>query len=351
LSVLTGATLNQLITTTASGFYCEAGDFYIDPWQPVPRAVVTHAHGDHTRRGCGAYLVSSEGETVFRVRLGDDAPIQTIPYGQKTSINGVSVSLHPAGHILGSAQVRVEHNGYVAVVSGDYKTEADRTCTPLEIVSCNHFVTEATFGLPIYHWQPQETVLAQINDWWRANAERGKSSIVYCYALGKAQRVLAGLDPSIGPILTHGATERLNEAYRAAGIDLPPTTYAINAKKSDAAGALVIAPLSARGSSWTSRFGPHASGFVSGWMRIRGARRQRAVDRGFILSDHADWEGLLATIAATGAERVGVTHGYVPVLTRWLQEQGIDAYGVQTRYTGERDDASDAEEAQMEPEA
>jgi putative mRNA 3-end processing factor len=343
--------LNQLITMTASGFYCEAGDFYIDPWQPVPRAVVTHAHGDHTRRGCGAYLVSAEGETVFRVRLGDDAPIQTIPYGEKTTINGVTVSLHPAGHILGSAQVRVEHNGYVAVVSGDYKTEADRTCTPLEIVRCNHFITEATFGLPIYHWQPQEVILNQINDWWRANAERGKSSIVYCYALGKAQRVLAGLDPSIGPILTHGATERLNEAYRAAGIDLPPTTYAINAKKSDAAGALVIAPLSARGSSWTNRFGPHASGFVSGWMRIRGARRQRAVDRGFILSDHADWEGLLATIAATGAERVGVTHGYVPVLTRWLQEQGIDAYGVQTRYTGERDDASDAEEAQMEPEA
>jgi putative mRNA 3-end processing factor len=338
--------MTPLLKLTSHGFYCERGDFYIDPWHPVPRAVVTHAHGDHCAWGSDSYLIAQEGEPVFRVRLGEQAALQPVAYGEIVSMNGVRVSLHPAGHILGSAQVRVEADGEVWVVSGDYKLEADLTCAPFELVQCHHFVTEATFGLPIYHWQPQQAIFDQIDNWWRMNANRGKATILYSYALGKAQRVIAGVDSSIGPILTHGSVERLNTAYRAAGIALPPTKYALAADKGDYRRALVIAPVSARGTSWVNRFGAHASGFASGWMRIRGARRQRAVDRGFVLSDHADWDGLISTVRATGAERVGVTHGYVPVLARWLQEQGHDAYGIETHYTGESDDASEAVDAE-----
>jgi putative mRNA 3-end processing factor len=333
-----------LLTTNSNGFYCAVGDFYIDPWRPVARAVITHAHADHYAWGCGSYLVAREGEQVFRARLGADAPLQTLPYGESTTINGVTVSFHPAGHILGSSQIRLEYGGEVWVISGDYKTEADRTCAPFEVVRCDHFITEATFGLPIYHWQPQSDVFTQINQWWRQNADEGRASILFCYALGKAQRVQAGVDATIGPILTHGATERINHAYRVSGIALPKTIYASAASKDDIKRALIIAPLSARGTSWTRRFGDHASGYASGWMRIRGARRRRAVDRGFVLSDHADWGALLQTIAATGAERVGVTHGYTAVVSRWLQEHGSDAYAIETHYGGENDDAAEVPE-------
>jgi putative mRNA 3-end processing factor len=335
---------HDLVTLTEHGLYCPVGDFYIDPWRPVTRALVTHAHGDHCVWGCGSYLVARAGETVFRVRLGDQAVIQTVAYGEITTVNGVRISFHPSGHILGSAQIRLEHQGQILVVSGDYKVQADATCAPFEIVPCHHFITEATFGLPIYHWQPSEFVFQQMNGWWAANAENGKASILYCYALGKAQRILSGVDASIGSILTHGAVERLNQAYRQAGVNLPATQYAMAADKTLFRRALVIAPISARGTTWVRRFGTHASGFASGWMRIRGARRQKAVDRGFILSDHADWDGLQATITATGAERVGVTHGYVPVLARWLNERGINAYGIDTHFTGEADDRSEAGE-------
>ncbi|MCX6048306.1 MAG: ligase-associated DNA damage response exonuclease [Chloroflexi bacterium] len=332
-----------LLTLTEYGLYCAVGDFYIDPWQPVPRAVVTHAHSDHCVYGCQTYLVAQAGEHVCRMRLGETALLQTVAYGEATYLNGVRVSLHPAGHILGSAQIRVEYQGEVWVVSGDYKREADATCASFEVIPCHHFISEATFGLPIYHWQPSQAIFAQINQWWRNNAEHGKATILYCYALGKAQRVLAGIDASIGRVFTHGAVERLNQAYRASGVALPETVYAMSVGKVDYRGALIIAPVSARATSWVNRFGDHASGFASGWMRIRGARRQRAVDRGFVLSDHADWDGLLATIKATGAERVGVTHGYTAVLARRLLELGIDAYAIETRYRGETNDASEAE--------
>lgn len=342
ISILRGYMSTQtLLQFTDQGIYCAVGDFYIDPWVPVPRAVVTHAHGDHLTRGSAAYLFSSEGEHVFRVRLSDDAVYQTADYGEPVMLNGVRVSLHPAGHILGSAQVRVEYQGEVWVASGDYKIEADPTCTPFEPVKCHTFITEATFGLPIYHWSPQQTIFDQINAWWRANAEAGKSTLIYGYALGKAQRLLAGVDAGIGPIYTHGAVERLNRAYRESGVNLPETIYATSAKRASYAGALIIAPLSARGTSWTRRFGTHASGFASGWMRIRGARRRRAVDRGFVISDHVDWDGLMQAIEATGAERIWVTHGYVAVVARWLREQGYEAQGFQTRYEGEREELED----------
>jgi putative mRNA 3-end processing factor len=335
--------MTELITLSSAGFYCAAGDFYIDPWRRVDRAVITHAHADHYTWGCGSYLVASEGEAVFRVRLGEQAAIQAVSYGESVIINGVKVSLHPAGHILGAAQVRVEYKGEVWVVSGDYKTAPNpRTCTPFEPVPCHTFITEATFALPIYHWQPQDEIFKEMNDWWRQNKEAGKATVIYAYALGKAQRVLAGLDASIGTIYTHGAVERITQAYRESGINLPPTTYVnqelVKSDKQDWRGSLIIAPISARGTPWTRKFGNYASAYASGWMQIRGARRQRAVDRGFILSDHADWEGLHQAIEGTGAERIGVTHGYVPVFVRWLRERGYQAMGYDTRYAGETSD-------------
>ncbi len=330
----------MLLELTKRGLYCAAGDFYVDPWQPVARAVITHAHGDHARRGSAAYLAASEGIAVLRHRLGETARIRAVPYGEPVTVNGVQLSLHPAGHILGSAQVRVEHKGEVWVVSGDYKTEPDPTCAPFTVVPCHTFITEATFALPIYRWPPQEAVFAEVNDWWRANQQRGKASILFAYALGKAQRLLAGVDPSIGPIFVHGAVHNLNQHYLASGVALPPARYAGAAEPAtDWHEALIIAPTSAQNSPWLRRFGPHSTGFASGWMRVRGQRRRRSVDRGFVLSDHADWPGIIATVAATGAQRVLVTHGYIPPLVRWLSEQGLEAYALETPYRGEEEEA------------
>ena len=332
---------NTLIQLTANGLYCPQGDFYIDPWQAVDRAIITHAHGDHLRWGCRSYLVSKEGERVTRTRLGPDAHIQTAAYGQPVMLNGVRISLHPAGHILGSAQIRVEYEGEVWVVSGDYKVEPDVTCTPFELVACHTFITESTFGLPIYRWPPQAQVFAGINNWWRANQQSGKASLLFGYTLGKAQRLLAGVDRTIGPIFTHGAVERINRDYRAAGIDLPPTAYVGGAGKQDWSQALIVAPPSARGTPWQRRFGALSAAFASGWMRIRGARRQRAIDRGFVLSDHVDWPSLFATVEATGARRVWVTHGYSAVVSRRLAELGLETAVVPTRFSDERNDAGD----------
>ena len=328
-----------LLTLTERGLYCEPGDFYVDPWEPVDRAVITHAHGDHASLGSRAYLSSEVGLGVLRARLDPTATIRGVPYGHSVSLNGVTISLHPAGHILGSAQVRIVHRGEVWVVSGDYKTDPDPTCTPFEPVRCHTFITESTFGLPIYRWPSQESVFEEINAWWRANAAAGKTSMLYGYTLGKSQRLIAGLDPSIGPILTHGAVERMMVAYRQAGVSLPPTRYAGTAShRAESKGAVVIAPPHASGSSWTRRFGAQSTGFASGWMLVRGARRRRALDRGFALSDHVDWPSLLATIEATGAGEVWVTHGFTGPVVRWLTERGIDARAVQTRFEGERDD-------------
>jgi putative mRNA 3-end processing factor len=327
----------MLLSETERGLYCEAGDFYIDPWGPVERAVITHAHGDHARWGSGAYLGSREGERVLRTRLGADARIRSVDFGEVREIGGVRVSLHPAGHILGSAQVRVEHRGEVWVVSGDYKTEPDPTCTPFEPVRCHTFITESTFGLPIYRWAPQAEVFEEIATWWRSNRDAGRASVIFGYSLGKAQRLLAGLlGAEVGPIFTHGAVERLNRDYRESGVLLPPTTYAAEAGRGrEWGGALIVAPPSAAGSPWLRRFGAASTAFASGWMRIRGARRRRSLDRGFTLSDHVDWPALLDAISATGAERVWVTHGYREPVVRWLEERGIEARAVASRWEGE----------------
>lgn len=335
----------EVLSITDAGLYCPAGGFHIDPWRPVERAVITHAHGDHARWGSRAYLTTRDGYGVLRRRMGAEARIRAVGYGETIDVNGVGVSLHPAGHILGSAQVRVEHGGQVWVVSGDYKTEPDRTCARFEPVRCDVFVTESTFGLPIYRWRPQAETFAEIDAWWRANADASVTSVLFAYALGKAQRLIAGVDASIGPILVHGAVAPLNEAYVEAGIALPATSHATtDDARRRRERALVVAPPSAGASPWLRRFDPIATAFASGWMRVRGIRRRRtSVDRGFVISDHADWDGLLAAIEATGAERVLATHGYTQQLARWLRDRGVDAGVVETRFGGE--DAEEAEAA------
>jgi len=324
----------SLIVSRPEGLYCPPGEFYIDPWRPVARAVVTHGHGDHARPGSDAYLCHADSVPILRRRLGDIA-VRGVAFGEPVEIDGVRVSLHPAGHILGSAQVRVEHKGEVWVASGDYKLEPDGTCAAFEPIRCRAFITESTFGLPIYRWRRQSLIAGEINAWWRANAEAGRASVIFAYALGKAQRVLALLDPTIGPILAHGAVEPMNAIYRERGVALPAAGSPAGLAKAALARSLTLAPPSAAGSPWMRRFGDYADAFASGWMQVRGNRRRRGVDRGFVLSDHADWGGLLAAIEATGAERVLVTHGYVAPLVRFLREKGLDAEGVAAEYGDE----------------
>ena len=337
----------DLVVARPEGLYCPPGDFYIDPWRPVERAIITHGHSDHARPGHAHYLCHTDSAGILRARLGAGIALQTLPYGEALEHHGVRVSLHPAGHVLGSAQVRLEHAGRVWVASGDYKTEADGTCPAFEPVRCNTFITESTFGLPVYRWPAQATLMTDINRWWQANADAGRASVLFCYAFGKAQRILSGVDPSIGPIVVHGAVEPLNAVYREAGVALPPTLRATDPALDKAAlkRALVLAPPSAQSTPWMKRFGAYADAFASGWMQVRGTRRRRNVDRGFVMSDHADWPGLLRAIGATGAEHVRVTHGSVPVLVRWLQEQGLQAQAFQTEYGDEDKDTDSAPEA------
>ncbi|GAA0519372.1 MULTISPECIES: ligase-associated DNA damage response exonuclease [Pigmentiphaga] len=327
----------DLVVATRDGLYCPPGRFHIDPWRPVERAVITHAHADHARAGHGAYLAAAAGEQVLRIRLGD-IPLQTLDYGQAVEMNGVRVSLHPAGHVLGSAQVRIEYRGEVWVASGDYKLEADPTCAPFEPVRCHVFITESTFGLPIYRWPGREALFSEVDDWWRRNADAGRASVLFCYAFGKAQRVLASVDPAIGPVIAHGAVAVLNDAYRRSGVDLPAAPRVTDvADRSMLRRALVLAPPSAQGSPWLRRFGDHSDGYASGWMRVRGNQRRKGVDRGFVLSDHADWPALQRAIEATGAQRVFVTHGSAHAMVRWLRERGLDAETFATEYGDEED--------------
>ena len=337
--------MTDLLRLRPEGLYCEAGGFFIDPWRPVDRAVITHAHADHARAGHGHYLSSRQGEGVLRSRLGA-IPVQSLDWGESLVHQGVRVSLHPAGHVLGSAQVRIEYQGQVWVVSGDYKVQPDRTCAPFEPVRCDVFVTESTFGLPIYRWAPEEEVFAQINAWWSANAQAGRSSLLLAYAFGKAQRILAGLDPGIGPIVCHGAMEPINAAYRAKGIALPTTCRITELPdRSALARALVLAPPSAAGTPWARRLVQPSDAFASGWMAVRGMRRRRALDRGFVLSDHADWPGLHQAIDATRAQRVLVTHGDVPVMVRALRERGLQAEALRTEFGTDPDELPDAAQA------
>lgn len=328
--------MSQLLEVTPDGLFCRAGRFHVDPWRPVERAVITHAHSDHARWGSRSYLASCSGASFLRGRLGTDLPLETLAWGEERRLHGVSVSLHPAGHIRGSAQVRVEYRGEVWVVSGDYKLQPDPTAEAFESVPCHTFISECTFGLPVYRWPDPADVARDLMGWWSENRGKGRTSVVFAYSLGKAQRILSMLESGMGPVLAHGSIRRMTDLYRAEGVDLPLLGEAHRQAVRDAeGGALVLAPPAAADGSWLRSLGPTSTAFASGWMRIRGTRRRRGADRGFVLSDHADWGGLLQAIDATGASRVDLTHGTTTAMTRYLRERGLDARALATPFEGE----------------
>lgn len=337
----------DLLTITPQGLYCARGGFHVDPWAPVPRAVLTHAHADHARQGSAAYLCAAPGLPIARHRLPGTV-IESWEYGERRSMGDVQLSFHPAGHVLGSAQLRVEAEGEVWVVSGDYKRAPDPTCAPFEPQRAHVFLTEATFGLPVFRWEPTASLVEDLLGWWEANREAGRASLVFCHVLGKAQRLLGELAlRTERRVFAHGAIAGMCQVFREAGVRLLPVDrVADTAKGKDFAGELVLAPITARGTPWMKRFGEASIAVVSGFMRVRGERRRRSVDRGFALSDHADWPALLQTIRETGAGRVLVTHGYAVPLARRLGELGMQAEALETPYGRDQEEAVTGESAQ-----
>ncbi len=327
-----------LITVRPEGLYCELGDFFIDPWRAVDTALITHAHADHARSGSHRYVATHISEGILKKRLGSQIQLQGVEYGAPLKFGNTWVSFHAAGHVLGSAQIRVEYKDEVWVVSGDYKRCADPSCAPFEVVPCHTFITEATFGLPIYTWQPGATTVKQIYDWWQS--DRDRPSLLFCYAFGKAQRILAELTQFTDqPVYLHGAIHGLTEIYRMAGVNMLPTLSTADKPHSQKfKGDLILAPPSAHRSSWMKRFSQPQTAFASGWMAVRGARRRRGYERGFVLSDHADWQGLVQTVCQTGANQIYVTHGQSEALARYLTEQhGLEAMPLKTLFEGEGD--------------
>jgi putative mRNA 3-end processing factor len=338
-----------LLEFNDKGIYCEKANVYLDPWLPVDNAIITHGHADHSRFGHKYYITHRTNVPIIRHRLGE-INVTGVEWNDTFVINNVKFSLHPAGHIIGSSQVRVEYKGEVWVFTGDYKTEDDGISVPYEVVKCNTFITECTFGLPAFKWIPQAEVMADVNNWWAKNKEEGKTSILFGYSLGKAQRILKYLDTDIGKIYTHGAIENMTEVVRTL-VDFPPTTRITrDTKKEEIAGNIVLAPPSAHGSTWIRKMTPFVTGSASGWMAFRGARRRRAIDKGFVLSDHCDWYGLLDSVKATGAETVICTHGYTDIFSKYLRELGYDARTVKTQYEGENAEinASEKEEDELD---
>ncbi len=330
----------DLIHATDTGLVCEAGSFVIDPWKPTPTALITHAHADHARPVADVYYASESSVPLLKRRLGEDKDIRGVSFGQMLTIGDTQVSFHPAGHVLGSAQIRVEHNNEVWVFTGDFKRDHDPSCEAFELVPCDTFITEATFALPVYRWQPGAVVAEEIWHWWQAMQAADRPAVLFAYSLGKAQRVLSELTAFTDkPVYLHGAVYPLTELYREAGISmLPGLPIDLQDRKADYRGKLIIAPPGAGGSAWMRRFPKASTGFCSGWMRIRGNRRRRGYERGFVLSDHADWPGLLQTIEQTGAKRILTTHGQSAALVRLLRERGLDAQELQTAYSS--DDSS-----------
>ncbi len=318
--------MKDLLQFTDRGMYSPPTGVYIDPRRPVDKALITHGHSDHSRQGHGVYCCAERSVPILRHRLGRDIRVESYPYGERFRLGDATVSFHPAGHVIGSAQVRIEYGGRVAVVTGDYKLVDDGLCTPFEPVPCDEIVTECTFGLPVYQWPEQETLYREINNWWRECREHEIIPVLGAYSLGKAQRILKHLDTNIGHIFTHGAIEKMTEVFRGNGYDLPETKRVDSGTNRKAVlGGFVLATPSALRTSWMKRFGEVSTALASGWMALRGMRRRRNVDRGFPLSDHADWKGLNRVIEQSGAERVYVTHGYTEIFSRWLREQGYDA--------------------------
>ena len=326
--------VEELLTLRPEGLYCPAGDFYIDPWRRVQRAVTTHAHSDHARWGSKLYLSHPLTAAVLRHRLGANTSILTLQYGETLACGGVKVSLHPAGHVPGSSQVRVEYRGEVWVVSGDYKLDEDGVTTPFEPVPCHTFISECTFGLPIYQWARQDLVFAEINNWWRENRDAGRSVVLNVYSLGKAQRVLQNLDHAIGDVYAHGSVLQTNLALESAGLSLKRAKR-VEASLRSAPGSLVLAPPSVVGSPWLQPFEPYVVGAASGWMALRKHRERRGIDRGFVLSDHADFRSLVRAVRETRAERVFTTHGYTEAFSRYLIGLGLRSLELSTPFAGE----------------
>lgn len=335
-----------LLEFNDKGIYCAAGGFYIDPWRPVKDAVITHAHSDHAKWGHSTYLAHHLSKEVLLYRLGEIS-LQTIGYNETIEKNGVKITLFPAGHIIGSAQVRVEYKGEVWVVSGDYKLEDDGISTPFVPVKCHSFISECTFGMPVYKWKPQQQIFDDINSWWLQNAAEGKTTVLAGYSLGKAQRILQNLDVSIGNVYTHGVIQNTNETLERNGVSLNPTIRITpETNRNGMRGGMVLCPPSALGTPWMRKFQPYSFGYCSGWMALRGAKRRRAADRGFVLSDHADWEGLISAISATSCETVYLTHGYTASFARYLSDVGYDAREAHTLYGG--DEANELDDSTVE---
>ncbi|HEY0732881.1 MAG TPA: ligase-associated DNA damage response exonuclease [Chitinophagaceae bacterium] len=330
-----------LIEFLDKGLYCRAGDFYIDPWKPVNKAIITHAHSDHARWGSKYYLCHHDTKPILQARLGPNT-YQSVGWNETVYINGVRVTLYPAGHIIGSSQIKVEYNGEAWVVSGDYKTENDGLSGQFEPVKCNTFITECTFGLPIYKWKPQDEIYKGIQNWILKNKAQGKTSVLIAYSLGKAQRLLKPISEVSEHIFVHGAVYNMHMALVNAGWQLPRVKkVSYDTPKEDLHGTVVIAPSSAEGSPWLKRFAPYETGICSGWMQVRGNVRRKNADAGFVLSDHADWEGLIDVCKTTEAECVYATHGFQAVFSRYLTEQGIQAKEVHTEYTGEEEEITE----------
>lgn len=345
--------MDPLVVNTRQGLYCPKGNFYIDPWRAVDRALITHAHSDHARSGSKSYLTAATGEHVLRQRLSKKAVIETVEYGRSVTISGVKVSFHSAGHVLGSAQIRLEHKGQVWVVSGDYKTVPDSTCDAFEPVKCHTFITESTFGLPIYRWPSPSEVSRSINGWWQRNQEKGLASVLMGYSFGKAQRLLSLLDPSLGSIFVHPKIDLMNRAYINTGIKLH--SYR-NIEETMAgtrfASSLIITPPGADDDVWRSRvYDDYAVGVASGWTRVRNRQAYNYHDESFVLSDHADWDELLSVIRETEAEQVIVTHGFVDPLLKHLNGRGIKAKSFKTKFNGEDklDELSSPEKQELAP--
>lgn len=328
-----------LIEFSDKGLYCPAGKFYIDPWQPVEKAIITHAHSDHAKAGHRQYLCHHATKPLIQLRLGADLSVESIGWNEVISLNGVKISLHPAGHIIGSSQVRLEYNGETWVFSGDYKTEDDGISGAFEPVRCHTFISESTFGLPIYQWKPQSSIFHSIQNWIQSNQEAGKTSVLIAYSLGKAQRIMKAISPVANKIFVHGAIWNMHQALLNAGYDLPVVERVTpDTPKEQFKNAVIVAPPSADGTPWMKRFSPYSVGVCSGWMQVRGNVRRRNADAGFALSDHADWNGLLQAVKATGAEKVFVTHGFQAAFSRYLTENGIEAAEVKTAYGGEEEE-------------
>ncbi len=328
----------SLIIHSKKGLYCPIAKVYIDPWRKVDNALITHGHSDHARHGHKFYVCAEPSVPILKHRLGLNINIRGLAYGETLVVNGVKFSFHPAGHITGSAQIRVEHKGEIWVASGDYKREDDGLCTPYEVVRCHHFITECTFGLPIYQWRPQEEIIEEIKSWWSQNAAIGITSVITAYSLGKAQRIIHSLGSEIGPFYTHETIEKMNTVYRGSGISLPRTQkISESLSHNQVKKALIITPGAAIGKQWPKSIRDYRIGMASGWMALKNNRKRRGADKGFVLSDHCDWVGLNNSISDSGATHIYPTHGNTQIFSKWLNEQGYNAKPIETHYGSAED--------------